>query len=356
MKVRIAAITLFTAATCFAATAAAQSSATAGVATAQSKSKAEPGLAGRAVVGYLATNSGTGIQPIVGVTGASRVGEEIDFGLALGAAAVAPAGGYGIGVAAETGEVMVLDLAPERVTAVLDAPPNPNRILFGPSGSVTALYYRAGAQLNVVRDLLGSPTVDEGLTISGPGVVAAVAIADSGDVALAAFSSEDGATVYSFSDSGAQFVTQANQVVDLRFSPNSHNALITDAGAAEVILVTNVGESSGVRVVADAESGLTSPITAASIDGETAYVLSANGIAKLDLATGAAKSVDCRCQPSGLDAVGRDSRFHLTGNQPGVIALLDGSGDEDAIVLVPARPAAPLTVTNRRSPARSRSR
>lgn len=356
MKVRIAVITAFTAATYFAAAAAAQSSATVGVAAAQSKSKAEPGLAGRAVAGYLATSSGTGIQPIVGVTGASRVGDEIDFGLVLQAAAVAPAGGYGIGVAAETGEVLVLDLASESITAVLDAPPNPSRILFGPSGGVAALYYRAGAQLSIVRDPLGAPTVDEALTISGPGVVTAVGIADSGDVALAAFSSDDGATVYSFTDSGSQFVTQAKQVVDLRFSPNSHDALITDAGAAEVILVTGVGESSAVRVVADAKSGLTSPITAASIDGETAYVLSADGIAKLDLATGAAESVDCRCQPSGLDAVGRNSRFHLTGSQPGVIALLDGSGDKDAIVLVPARPAASLTVSSRRPPVRSRSR
>ena len=356
MKVRIAVVTLFTAVTCFAAAAVAQSSAAVGVAAAQSKSKAEPGLAGRAVVGYLATSSGTGIQPIVGVAGASRVGEQIDFGLALGAAAVAPAGGYGIGVAAETGEVVILDLASESVAAGLDAPMNPNRILFSPSGEVAALYYRAGAQLNVVRDPLGSPTVDEALTVSGPGVVTAVAIADSGDMVLAAFSSEGGATVYSVSDSGAQFVTPAKQVVDLRFSPNSHDALITDAGAAEIVLVTNVGESSAVRVVADAKSGLTAPITAASIDGETAYVLSADGIAKLDLATGAAESVDCRCQPSGLDAVGRDSRFHLTGSQPGVIALLDGSGDEDAIVLVPARPAASLTVSARRSPARSRSR
>ena len=356
MKVRIAVITLFTAAMCFAAAAAAQSTAAVGIAAARSKSKAEPSLAGRAVVGYLATTSGTGIQPIVGVAGASRVGEEIDFGLALGAAAVAPAGGYGIGVAAETGEVVVIDLASESVTALLDAPPNPNGVLFGLSGGVAALYYRAGGQLSMLRDPAGAPTVDEALTISGPGIVTALAISDSGDVALAAFSSEDGATVYSFTDSGAQFVTQAKQVVDLRFSPNSHDALITDAGAAEVILVTNVGESSGVRVVADSESGLTSPITAASIDGETAYVLSADGIAKLDLATGAAEPVDCRCHASGLDAVGRGSRFHLTGNQPGVIALLDGSGDEDAIVLVPARPAASLTVSNRRSPVRSRSR
>ena len=355
MKVTIAAILVATA-TCFTVAASAQGTATAGVTATHSKSKAEAGLAGRAVVGYLATTSGSGVQPIVGVAGASRVAEEIDFGVVLGSAAVAPAGAYGIGVVAETGQVLVLDLADESVTVVSNASPHPNRILFSPSGAVAALYYRSGGQLSVVRDPTGSPAVDDALTVSGPGVVTALAVADSGDIALAAFSSDEGAAVYSLTSSGSQFVTQATQVVDLRFSPNSHDALITDAGADEVILVTNVGESSSVRVVADSESGLTSPITAASIDGETAYVLSADGVAKLDLATGAAEPVDCHCKPSGLGAVGRDSRFHLTGNQPGVIALLDGSGDEDAIVLVPARPAASLTVSDRRSPARSRSR
>jgi hypothetical protein len=333
----------------------AQSSAAVGVASGNAKGNTATSLAGRAILGYLPTLSGSGIQPIIGVAGASRVDAEIDFGLDLRRVAIAPGRDVALGIRADSGQVVRLSLEGSADPAALDVPANPDRILFSPSGGVAGFYDREGASLLFVDDVGRSPALGESLSLEGSGLIAGIAIADVAGVSVAAFSSDDVTTIYALSGAGMRFLTRVRSVADLRFLPNSTGVLVTDSAASQVLLITDVDGAAAVRVIASAENGIETPRAAVSQDGRTVFVVTAGAVASVEWETGEVTSIPCRCSASGFEPIGRDGRYLVTSGQSGAIALLDGREDP-SIILVPARDTPSLTVGRRRATARGRAR
>lgn len=319
---------------------------------------ATPGsLVGRAILGYLPTSSGSGIQPIIGIAGASRVDAEIDFGMALRRVAIAPGRAMALGVRADDGQVARLSLEGNADPAPLDVPANPDRILFSPSGGVAGFYDRTARSLLLVDDVAGSASRGESYSLDVSGLVAGIAIADVGGVAVAVFSSEDGAAVYALSKggAGARLLTRVRSVADLRFVPHTTDVLLTDLVASQVLLITDVDGTASVRVIASAENGVEGPTAAVSQDGERVLISAAAGIASLELGTGEVTSIPCRCSASGFEPVGRSGRYHVTSGQSGAIALLDGRINP-SIIRVPARDAPSLSAERIRATGRGRAR
>lgn len=333
----------------------AQVSAAAAVADGSAKDNTARSLAGRATLGYLLTASGSGIQPIIGVAGASRVDAEIDFGVALRRLDIAPGRAIALGIRADSGQVVRLSLDGTSDPALLAVPANPDRILFSPSGGVAGFYDRTAGSLVFVDDVERSPSAGESLSLDAQGLVAGIAIADVAGVGVAAFSSDEGVAIYSLSEAGARFVTLLRSAADLRFVPHSRSVLVTDTVASQVLLITDVDGAASVRVIASAENGLEGPTAAVSNDGERVLIATGGGIASLELETGELTSVPCRCSASGFEPVGRNGRYHVTSGQSGAIALLDGLNDP-SIILVPARDAPSLTAGPVRAGSRGRVR
>ncbi len=354
MKLKIIASLAIVAVVLATSQASAQNSAAVGVASGSAKGNTANSFAGRPTLGYLPTSSGSGVQPIIGVAGASRVDAEIDFGLDLRRVAIAPSRAVALGVRADSGQVVRLSLEGNADPAALDVPANPDRILFSPSGEVAGFYDRESASLLFVDDVSRSPTVGESLSLEGSGLIAGIAVADVVGVSVAAFSSDDVTTIYTLSKAGMRFLTQVRSVADLRFLPNSTGVLVTDSVASQVLLISDADGTATVRVIASAENGIDKPRAAVSRDGRIVFVVTAGAVASLQLDTGEVTSIPCRCSALGFEPIGRDGRYLVTGGLSGAIALLDGREDP-SIILVPARDAPTLTF-GRRATTRGRAR
>jgi len=337
--------------------AAAQVSAAAAATDGSAKGNTPDSLAGRAILGYLPTSSGSGIQPIIGIAGASRVAAEIDFGLALRRVAIAPGRAMALGIRADSGQVVRLSLDGDADAAPVDVPANPDRILFSPAGGVAGFYDRTARSLLLVDDVAGSASRGESFSLDVSGLVAGIAIADVGGVAVAVFSSEEGAAVYALSKAGAgaRLLTRVRSAADLRFVPHTTDVLLTDLVASQVLLITDVDGAPSVRVIASAENGVEGPTAAVSQDGQRVLIAAGGGIASLELESGEVTSIPCRCSPSGFEPVGSNGRYHVTSGRSGAIALLD-ERINPSIILVPARDAPSLSAERIRVTGRGRAR
>jgi hypothetical protein len=124
------------------------------------------------------------------------------------------------------------------------------------------------------------------------------------------------------------------------FIPNRHDALIIDDSvqAAFVLLDVPNNATQVPLLFAGMElSGLSA--IAASSDGRRAFIASARTgtIATVDLASGATTFVSCECQPKGLYAIGGTDLFRLNDSSDQPISVLDGSGPEPRVIVIPPR-------------------
>jgi hypothetical protein len=117
------------------------------------------------------------LRPMVGVPGASYLGDAIASGLE--SATVAPDGDLALAVS--QGRLLLLtDLkSGTPVSTVLNALAG-DRIAWSPDGASAAVYSSRAAQAQILRDLRANPA--PGALIDVPGAVSALALSDAGDL------------------------------------------------------------------------------------------------------------------------------------------------------------------------------
>lgn len=133
------------------------------------------------VSGFVFDRASRSIRPIVGLPGASYLGDALAAGLDW--ASVAPAGN--VALAVKDGQLYALrGLGPEAPwIEIEEASPAIDRVAWAADGSAAALYSSAGSRLLFVRNLGESPAAAGAVDL--PGRVAALALGASGECAVA---------------------------------------------------------------------------------------------------------------------------------------------------------------------------
>jgi DNA-binding beta-propeller fold protein YncE len=243
-----------------------------------------------------------------GLPAAGAIGPEIAEG-GWAKIAISPAQNFVIATAADTGEVLLVNLVKPSVTAVPGAASNPDIIAISPSGASAALWFPLTNRLEVVTGLPASPSIrviDASFLNASP---LAIAISDDGQWAVGQWQ----AGVYAFGPSSQVVPLQTDAgVVALAFFSNNHNLAL--ATAARATSIADLGGSMQPSILYDYSSQPLSPRSIAlSSDNSRAVVADSTG-KLLDIAISAATAsfVDCHCSPDGLYGLG-GALFRLNG-------------------------------------------
>jgi hypothetical protein len=200
--------------------------------------------------------------------------------------------------------------------------------VLSPRGSSAALWSSSLNQIQVVAGLPDAPAirqVDTSFLGATPG---ALAISDDGTWVAGTWTSG----TYAFGPNGEVNPLPVGNPTALVFFQGTYN--LAAAGAAGLQMVTGVDSFAVVsNLLASADSSL-QPVAVAATSGNRTLVLAdqSGSVTSVDIASGAAVTSDCECQPLGLFGMG-PSAFRLTGLEGGAFKLLDTGSS--AILFVP---------------------
>lgn len=302
-------------------------------------------LLGAPLIGFAARADHSGVYPLHGFPGAAFPGHTLELMQAGGVPVVSSVGGYALAAGEQPGELLVYSLRPGTASGRLipssfEVSIQPDRIVVSPLGRMVLLYDRSRREIEVLGGLPGRPVSIYKTPLEGiPGVLTALAVADDGSVALAAFSTARGSgEIYALRRDGpASPAGSVSRVMHLSFVPNTRDGLAADFERSEVLLLRDGGRQ-GTEVLAGHGGGIRAPrAVEASTDGSV-FVVNDGANAVLMLPAGqpsAAKLIGCSCVASGLERLKNPDSFRLTSGA-GVIAVLAADGAQPAVFPIPA--------------------
>jgi hypothetical protein len=299
------------------------------------------------VAGYVFDAGARAMRPVLGIPGASILGDALQFGFAVSSVNISPANDAAVAVASD-GSVHLFRLNAGAATEVAlnGATIRPERVVFSPTGSAVALIapgralvftgLPASATLSASMDLPAnvSPALQAQAAARRPRLSAAhsIALSDDGAWLLAVAGKE----VQLIGAGGSHAVGPAGASAHLAFAPGTHEAAIADPAAGRLVLLRDV-PGAATRQPLSPITGVTG--LAFSPDAKSLFVASNSGpVTILDLASGNATPVSCNCTATGLDRMGNVYRLNEPGSGP--LWLLDPVSANPRIVFVPALPAA----------------
>ena len=280
--------------------------------------------------GFVFDSSAHSLRPVMGVPGASVIGDPVKFDFDLAAASVAPAQDLAVAAAADGGLHifrLVSGAVSERTVDGVSA--LPERVVFSPSGTAAALYAAGKAQ--ILTGLPDAPVLAGSMDLGG--TPSALALSDDGQYLLYAA----GGSVQLISAGGNRKLMDAGDGAVVAFAPGILNAAVLDPGGAGVVLFRDLAGASQQTVVAAPDDGMASPVGLAfSAAGRKLLVASrsARSVSSFDLETGDRGAFPCNCVPTGFVSMGNLLRLNELGTDP--LWLFDAGADDPRIVFVPA--------------------
>lgn len=305
---------------------------------------AQQGHVAGPVSGYVFDRGARVLRPVLGIAGASILGDGVDFGMPATAVYVAPRLDAAFVVAG--GSVHLFRLGSG---APAEAPLNgiggvPEGVAFSPSGTAAALF--AGGHVQLVKGLPGAPAL--------AGVVDARANQQVSPInvrphpyrlmATESYAVSDDGTLLLVSSAGSVRLMQASgneqTLMDstgaalVAFASGGHDAVVASPTGPGLVVVRDVAGAATPQPVAAAADIASANGVAFSADGGKVYVArSRGGVAVFDVAAKTRADITCDCVPFGLTPMGSLYRLNDLGTGP--LWLLDPAGGR--IVFVPAK-------------------
>lgn len=290
-------------------------------------------------LGLVFDDAAGALRPIVGIAGSSTMGDPLPLGVALKRAVISPNQDYALALVGNNARVHLVLPRQNKIAlirALPDATRAPDRMVISPNGSAAAFYYyngRGAGRIVVMNGFPEEPRISAQMSLLRVPAPTALAVADDGAVVLAGA----GHLVIAVTEAAEIPVTSAlGKVASLAFS-TGHDALIADGAKDEIYLLRGAAGAGVVHLLAGPGQEIASPVSvAASRDGRTAFVANAKtgAVVTLDLAGNSPrKSINCRCQLTGLDRLSGGSLFRLNAVSERPLWLLDASPTRAARVL-----------------------
>jgi hypothetical protein len=289
------------------------------------------------VLGFAYDAGPRAIRPILGMPGASIVGDPLDLGVSVATAAISPRRDFAILVGADDAAVRVLSLQPgDPGSHMLPlAVTGPGRIIFSPDGGTVGLYQQDSAKLQIFTHMPQEPVLAHEInTVSLAGDPLATALSDDGEMALIL----TGSTVW-LSRAGAD-------PVQIQVPPST-SAMVFRSGGYDALMATRDGQvyllqdlstGTNLRTLLPPDSRTSDPVAVQfSPDGTRAYVATRQGtVAGFGIQTEWAAFTSCGCSPSGLFPLHSRTLIRLNEISDGPLMLLDTADPEFRIWFVPA--------------------
>jgi hypothetical protein len=169
-------------------------------------------------------------------------------------------------------------------------------------------------------------------------MLTALAVADGGEVILAAFSEGESGALYAAAPGGdAARIAPAVRVSSIAFLEGSDDAVVSDFGRNEIVLVRDVSAGGNLQILAGEQDGIQSPLAVAAAPNGQAFAVQARSgkVAALSLQGGVQAWLDCPCQPTMMERL-QGNVFRLTADAKSPIYLLDAGAAPARLVFVPA--------------------
>jgi hypothetical protein len=307
---------------------------------------AAPQFVGGPVLGFIPDAGGTAIRPVIGIPGASVLGNRLALDADIRGAVISPKQDYAIASRAADEQTVVIDIAadPPVATPVTGTHPGAELITVSPTGSAAAEYDRASETIQVIGGLPHSAAVvaefdtslipgrATGLTISDDGTIALIKVVDSDDVGLWAVGSPTGPWRISVDRPSAT-----------AFFPNRRDAVVTDHATHGAFLMIDIDKAATLVPLLSATDGVEafSSVSVAE-DGRRVFLADARSgvITTVDVETRTPITMSCQCRPTGLHRLSGKSIFRLTERSGEPIMVLDASSNDPRIGIIP--PATPV--------------
>ena len=294
------------------------------------------------VSGFIFDSEAQAIRPIIGIPGASYIGDALIADLDL--AAVAPNGKMAL--ALRRGDLLLirtLDAAAPAPQLVREGLGKPDQIVWNSDSSAAALYTSANAAVQICRNLDATPTMDEPLDLSRlPGPLTALALPASARFVLGGVGGDAGGIYLAPADgTPARFLTPLNRPVALALARGDRDVFAADGASGEILEIRRYEDAPEIVTFASAGPGLEDLVgLALAADEKTLFVASrsAKEVAAYSTASpGEALRMPLDFEPSFMQPVKAGSLFLLSTGSPGKrpFLVLD-AGQAPAVYFVPA--------------------
>jgi hypothetical protein len=289
-------------------------------------------------LGFTAAIGGTAIEPILGIPGASTLGNPLPLDAGIYGTVIAPSQDYALAFRAADSQVVVIDLVSGQVTPAATVTSDLIMVT-SPAGNTAAVYDAGTHSIQIIRQPRQSPQVAQQFDASSiPGRAMSIAVSDDGSVVLARFNDSGTAGLWMMNSSGAVQRLPVDQASATAFFANRNDAIVGFAATQSAAIIMNAGQTATqVPLVStiDGIAGFSS--IAASDDGGRVFLgdTTSGNIAVVDVQTGQSVVVPCGCQPTGFYHLKGNSIYGLNAPSQEPIRVLDASSAVPRIVLIP---------------------
>jgi hypothetical protein len=303
------------------------------------------------ILGLVFDESKSGLRPIFGIPGASRLGNVWVLGRDIQRAWISPPQDYALAESKPDGSIVLVSFGKGTIVVrpIKGVASGVGNISLSANGGVAAIYYPRAGGLQFITGLPVAPLASALIPFSAlPQSATAMAVSDDGEaVLLATAEQKSGSLLLLTRDSQTRVLTLLGKASAISFLSGTHNALIADEQNNAVLLIQDVTGAAITSTVAGASEGIAHPLAVeASEDNRLAFI--ANGrsrsISTVDLQSGRLSSLACNCTPTGLHRLKGNAVFRLNELSDANLQLFDAGVSEPRVLFVPAeakQPAAP---------------
>jgi hypothetical protein len=293
------------------------------------------------ILGFIPDGAGTSIRPILGIPGASILGNRLPLDVDIRGAVLSPKQDYAIAARGEDAQVIMIDLA-DSATVVRPLPishPGADLIAVSPTGSAAAVYCHESKTVHVIGRLPQAPElISEFDASSIDGQAMSLAVNDDGTIALVKFVDATGPGLWVLASSGGPWRVSLDRPSAAAFFPNRRDAIVTDDATRSVFLILDV-DRAAIRVpLIYADENVTGfSSISASEDGRRVFLADAGSgqITIVDVETRTTVQASCQCRLAGLHRLNGTAIFRLSEPSLEPVMVLDASSDPPRIVVIP---------------------
>jgi hypothetical protein len=308
---------------------------------------AQNGQVAGPVTGIVFDRSAGALRPILGIPGASVLGDPLTLGYGLSNAVVSPHQDSAFAIGTDSSlHLLRINSGSAFEVACTACPSKAEGAIFSPSGSSVALY--SAGRVQILTALSTTPVAGASFSVgSVTGVSthgvrfespAAPPMALSDDGGWLLVGTKDSVELFSANGGTRQLLsTMSNPLV--AFAAGGHDAAIAD-GKDGLVWIHDASGAAAQQQLAPASvplhrfSGL-----AFSADGSQLLTATSDGsVVSVALASGNSTTTQCGCTPSELVPMGSVLRLNEIGGGP--LWLFDGTTPQPRVVFVPAMVAA----------------
>jgi len=291
-------------------------------------------------LGYLWQDSDKSFRPILGVAGASQIGQSlVPAGAYAGAASSAVAN---LAILQDTeGAFDLMSLPTGKPASLAVTLPVGAAMRISPSATYALLYTPGSSSAALVTGLPASPQIQ---TIKFPGAILDASVSDTGSAAVE-YGQTGSISLSVMSLSGrAVPVASIGQAGGISFLPGHDDLIFADAAANSVTLLRS-STSAPSSTLIQTSSLLKSP-SAVGVSGSGRWALVVNNavnsatqtLVRIDLNTLTSVSVTCACKPTEAAVLTDDGAFRVTNVKSGANWIVDASAVTPRTLFIPALP------------------